>query len=85
MLVTIAIILLILWLLGAVVVPVSTGAIHVLLVVALILVLLRLVNGRALRRHASWQGWPYRTLSGDAKSLRQDQQQVWSELTTFQN
>jgi len=48
MLVTIAIILLILWLLGAVVVPVSTGAIHVLLVVALILVLLRLVNGRAL-------------------------------------
>lgn len=46
MLWTIAIILLILWALGAFVYPVGGGIIHVLLVIALIVVVYRLVTGR---------------------------------------
>jgi hypothetical protein len=46
MLFTIAIILLILWLLGAFVFPVGGGLIHVLLVIALIVIVYRLLTGR---------------------------------------
>jgi uncharacterized protein DUF5670 len=46
MLWTIAIILLILWLLGAFVVNVGGGLIHLLLVIALIVIVYRLVTGR---------------------------------------
>ena len=46
MLFTIAIILLILWALGAFVFPVAGGLIHVLLVIALIVVVYRLLTGR---------------------------------------
>ncbi|HYC50667.1 MAG TPA: lmo0937 family membrane protein [Gemmatimonadaceae bacterium] len=46
MLVTIAIILLILWALGAFVVNVGGGLIHLLLVIAVIVVLYRLITGR---------------------------------------
>jgi hypothetical protein len=46
MLWTIAVILLILWLLGAFVVPVGGALIHLLLVIALIVVIVRLVTGR---------------------------------------
>lgn len=46
MLWTIAIILLILWLLGAFVVPVGGGLVHLLLVIALIVIVYRLVTGR---------------------------------------
>lgn len=46
MLWTIALILLILWLLGAFVVPVGGGLIHLLLVIALIVIVYRLVTGR---------------------------------------
>jgi hypothetical protein len=46
MLWTIAIILLILWALGAFVFPVGGGIIHVLLVIALIVVVYRLLTGR---------------------------------------
>ena len=46
MLWTIAIILLILWLLGAFVVNVGGGLIHLLLVIAAIVIVYRLVTGR---------------------------------------
>ena len=46
MLWTIAVILLILWLLGAFVVPIGGGIIHLLLVIALIVIVYRLVTGR---------------------------------------
>lgn len=46
MLWTIAIILLILWLLGAFVVNIGGGLIHLLLVIALIVIVYRLVTGR---------------------------------------
>jgi hypothetical protein len=46
MLWTIAIILLILWLLGAFVVNVGGGLIHLLLVIALIVIIYRLITGR---------------------------------------
>lgn len=46
MLWTIIVILLILWLLGFVVVPIGGSLIHILLVIALILVVVRLMQGR---------------------------------------
>jgi len=46
MLWTIAIVLLVLWLLGAFVVNVGGGLIHLLLVIALIVVVYRLLTGR---------------------------------------
>lgn len=46
MLWTIAVILLILWLLGAFVVPIGGGLIHLLLVIAIIVVLYRIITGR---------------------------------------
>jgi hypothetical protein len=46
MLWTIALILLVLWLLGAFVFPVAGGLIHILLVIALVVVLYRLITGR---------------------------------------
>ncbi|MBA3645678.1 MAG: lmo0937 family membrane protein [Gemmatimonadaceae bacterium] len=46
MLWTIAVILLILWVLGAFVVPIGGSLIHLLLVIAVIVVIYRLVTGR---------------------------------------
>jgi len=46
MLYTIALVLLILWLLGLVTSTVLGGLIHVLLVIALVVVLLRVISGR---------------------------------------
>ncbi|HEU4565653.1 MAG TPA: lmo0937 family membrane protein [Gemmatimonadaceae bacterium] len=46
MLWTLAVILLVLWLLGAFVFPVAGGLIHVLLVIAVIVVLWQLISGR---------------------------------------
>jgi hypothetical protein len=46
MLYTIAVVLLILWLLGLVTANTLGGFIHVLLVIALVMVLLRVINGR---------------------------------------
>jgi hypothetical protein len=46
MLVTIAIILLVLWLLGIVTAYTIGGFIHILLVIAIILILIRLIQGR---------------------------------------
>ena len=46
MLWTIALILVILWALGAFVIPVGGGLIHLLLVIALIVVVYRLITGR---------------------------------------
>ncbi|MHB1224014.1 MAG: lmo0937 family membrane protein [Gemmatimonadaceae bacterium] len=46
MLWTIAIILLVLWLLGAFVFPVAGGLIHLLLVIAVVVVLYRIITGR---------------------------------------
>ncbi|MBU0753070.1 MAG: lmo0937 family membrane protein [Gammaproteobacteria bacterium] len=46
MLSTIAVVLLILWLLGLVTSTTIGGFIHVLLVIAIIMVLLRVINGR---------------------------------------
>jgi len=46
MLWTIAVILLILWLLGFVVVPIGGGLIHILLVLAIIVALIQLFTGR---------------------------------------
>lgn len=46
MLWTIAVVLLILWLLGAFVVPVGGGLIHLLLVIAIVVVLYRIITGR---------------------------------------
>lgn len=48
MLYTIAVVLLILWLLGLVTSYTIGGFIHILLVVAIIMVLLRVINGRGL-------------------------------------
>ena len=46
MLITIAIILLVLWLLGVVTAYTIGGFIHILLVVAIVLVLIRVIQGR---------------------------------------
>ncbi|WP_420382743.1 lmo0937 family membrane protein [Novosphingobium sp.] len=46
MLYTIAIVLLVLWVLGFVVVPVGGGLIHILLVIAVIVLLFQLISGR---------------------------------------
>ena len=46
MLMTIAIILLVLWALGAFVIPVGGALIHLLLVIALIVVVYRLLTGK---------------------------------------
>lgn len=46
MLWTIAVILLVLWLLGAFVFPVAGSVIHLLLVIAVVVVLFRLITGR---------------------------------------
>jgi len=46
MLSTIVIVLLVLWLLGAFVVPVGGSLIHLLLVLAVIVVLIRVIQGR---------------------------------------
>ena len=46
MFLTIAIILLVLWLLGALVVPVGSGLVHLLLVIALIAVIWHFASGR---------------------------------------
>lgn len=46
MLWTIAVVLLILWLVGAFVVPIGGGLIHLLLVIAIIVVVYRLITGR---------------------------------------
>jgi hypothetical protein len=46
MLWTIAVILLVLWLLGAFVFPVAGGLIHILLVIALVVILYRIITGR---------------------------------------
>ncbi|MDQ3518008.1 MAG: lmo0937 family membrane protein [Gemmatimonadota bacterium] len=46
MLWTIAVILLILWILGAFVMPIGGGLIHILLVIAIIVVVYRLITGR---------------------------------------
>lgn len=46
MLWTIVVILLVLWLLGAFVMPIGGGLIHLLLVIALIVVVVQLIQGR---------------------------------------
>jgi hypothetical protein len=46
MLITIAVILLILWLLGVVTAYTIGGFIHILLVIAIILILIRLIQGK---------------------------------------
>ena len=46
MLWTIAVVLLVLWLLGAIVFPVAGGVIHLLLVIALVVVVYQLITGR---------------------------------------
>lgn len=46
MLSTIIIVLLVLWLLGAFVVPVGGNLIHLLLVIAVIVILIRVIQGR---------------------------------------
>ena len=48
MLETIIIVLFILWLLGAFVVPIAGGAVHILIVVVLVLVVIRLLQGRSV-------------------------------------
>jgi Family of unknown function (DUF5670) len=48
MLYTIAVVLIILWLLGLVTSTTMGGFIHVLLVIAVIMILLRLISGRGL-------------------------------------
>ena len=48
MLYTIAMIMLVLWLLGLVTSYTMGGFIHILLVVAIVMVLLRLINGRGV-------------------------------------
>ena len=47
MLATIAIILIVLWLLGAFIVPVGGALIHILLVVGIIILILHFVRGRS--------------------------------------
>jgi hypothetical protein len=49
MLLTIALILFVLWALGAFVFPVGGGLIHLLLVVALVVIILNFVRGRGAR------------------------------------
>ena len=46
MLWTIALILLVMWVLGAFVFPIAGGLIHILLVIAVIVVIYRLITGR---------------------------------------
>ncbi|MBI2416610.1 MAG: lmo0937 family membrane protein [Ignavibacteriales bacterium] len=46
MLFTVAIVLLVLWLLGFIAFPVIGGFIHILLVIAVIVVLVRVINGK---------------------------------------
>ena len=46
MLVTIAVILVILWLLGFLAFPIMGGFIHILLVIAIVVVLVRVIRGR---------------------------------------
>lgn len=46
MFLTIAVILLVLWALGAFIVPIGGGLIHILLVLAVISVIWHLINGR---------------------------------------
>ncbi|MEP6810126.1 MAG: lmo0937 family membrane protein [Chthoniobacterales bacterium] len=46
MLWTIFVILLVLWLLGAFIVPVGGGLIHILLVIAVVVLIINLVQGR---------------------------------------
>ena len=46
MLITLAVVLLILWALGFVAFHVTSGLIHILLVIALIVIVVRLVQGR---------------------------------------
>jgi hypothetical protein len=46
MLETIIVVLLILWLLGVFVVPLGSNVVHVLIVVAVVLVIVRLLQGR---------------------------------------
>lgn len=48
MLYTIAVVLLVLWLLGLVTATTLGGFIHVLLVIAIVMVLLRVITGRSL-------------------------------------
>jgi len=48
MLYTIAVVLVLLWLLGLVTSYTMGGFIHILLVIALVVVLLRVINGRAV-------------------------------------
>jgi len=48
MLYTIALVLIVLWLLGLVTGNVMGGFIHILLVIAIVMVLLRLISGRKL-------------------------------------
>jgi hypothetical protein len=45
---TVAVILIILWLIGFVVYPIGGGLIHILLVIAIIAVLLRVIKGKAI-------------------------------------
>ncbi|MDQ3082269.1 MAG: lmo0937 family membrane protein [Gemmatimonadota bacterium] len=46
MLWTIAVVLLVLWILGAFIMPIGGGLIHILLVIAIIVVVYRLITGR---------------------------------------
>ena len=46
MLFTIAVILIVLWLLGFIAIPVMGSFIHILLVIAVIMVLVRIISGR---------------------------------------
>lgn len=46
MLFTIAVVLVVLWLLGLIVIPVMGSFIHVLLIIAVIMVLVRIISGR---------------------------------------
>lgn len=48
MLITIAIVLIVLWVLGLVTSTVMNGFIHILLVVAVIMILIRLIQGRRI-------------------------------------
>ena len=50
MLYTIAVVLLVLWLLGFVVIPIGCSLIHILLVLALIAIVYQLMTGRKLVR-----------------------------------
>ena len=48
MLYTLAVVLLILWLLGFIAFPIMGGFIHVLLVIAIVVILVRVIRGRNL-------------------------------------